>query len=287
MRVRMVRDGRPLQPADLADVLVAAVGGRPVYLRDVAWVEPGSGPTQIDRRDRQRVVTVSANLEPGTFAGNANQLAARAIADIRPPGVSVEFGGQAEQIAEAGGTFLFALALGVVLVYILLAAPFESTFTPLSIMLALPLAWVGGILALLATGKSLSMVSAIGFILLTGLVMKNSILLVDYTNTLRARGLDRTSAVLQAGPTRLRPVLMTTLSVVLGSLPVALEFGKGSELRSPLAWAVIGGLVWSTALTLLVIPVTYTLLDDLRTWVGRVRAPKPVRAAEVAEEAGR
>jgi len=287
VRVRMVRDGRPLQPADLADVLVAAVGGRPVYLRDVAWVEPGSGPTQIDRWDRQRVVTVSANLEPGTFAGNANQLAARAIADIRPPGVSVEFGGQAEQIAEAGGTFLFALALGVVLVYILLAALFESTFTPLSIMLALPLAWVGGILALLATGKSLSMVSAIGFILLTGLVMKNSILLVDYTNTLRARGLDRTSAVLQAGPTRLRPVLMTTLSVVLGSLPVALEFGKGSELRSPLAWAVIGGLVWSTALTLLVIPVTYTLLDDLRTWVGRVRAPKPVRAAEVAEEAGR
>lgn len=287
VRVRMVRDGRPLQPADLADVLVAAVGGRPVYLRDVAWVEPGSGPTQIDRWDRQRVVTVSANLEPGTFAGNANQLAARAIADIRPPGVSVEFGGQAEQIAEAGGTFLFALVLGVVLVYILLAALFESTFTPLSIMLALPLAWVGGILALLATGKSLSIVSAIGFILLTGLVMKNSILLVDYTNTLRARGLERTGAILQAGPTRLRPVLMTTLSMVLGSLPVALEFGKGSELRSPLAWAVIGGLVWSTALTLLVIPVTYTLLDDLRTWVARVRAPKPLRAAEVVEEAGR
>ncbi len=287
VRVRMVRGGRPLRPSDLPDLLVATVGGRPVYVRDVATVEPASGPTQVDRRNRLRVVTVSSNLQPGAFAGNVNQLAAQAIADIRPPGVVVEFGGQAQQIAEAGGTFLFALVLGVVLVYILLAALFESTFTPLSIMLALPLAWVGGILALLATGKSLSLVSAIGFILLTGLVMKNSILLVDYTNTLRARGLDRTEAVLRAGPTRLRPVLMTTLSVVLGSLPVALEFGKGSELRAPLAWAVIGGLSWSTLLTLVVIPVTYTLLDDLRAWVAGLARRRPAPVAEVVEEAGR
>ncbi|MDR7606573.1 MAG: efflux RND transporter permease subunit, partial [Armatimonadota bacterium] len=287
VRVRMVRDGRALRPSDLPDLLVATVGGRPVYVRDVAWVEPALGPTQIDRRNRQRVVTVSANLQPGAFAGNVNQLAARALADIQVPGVVVEFGGQAEQIAEAGGTFLFALGLGVVLVYILLAALFESTFTPFAIMLALPLAWVGGILALLATGKSLSIVSAIGFILLTGLVMKNSILLVDYTNTLRARGLERTEAVLRAGPTRLRPVIMTTLSVVLGSLPVALEFGKGSELRSPLAWAVIGGLTWSTLLTLVVIPVTYTLLDDLRGWAARALRRRPAPAREVAEEAGR
>ena len=287
VRVRMARGGRPLRPSDLPDVLVATVAGRPVYVRDVAGVEPATGPTRIDRRNRQRVVTVTANLQPGAFAGNVNQLVARALADLQVPGVTVELGGQAEQIAEAGGTFVFALALGVVLVYILLAALFESTFTPLSIMLALPLAWVGGILALLATGKSLSMVSAIGFILLTGLVMKNSILLVDYTNTLRARGLERTEAVLRAGPTRLRPVIMTTLSVVLGSLPVALEFGKGSELRSALAWAVIGGLTWSTLLTLVVIPVTYTLLDDLRAWVVRGARPRAVQKGAVAEEAGR
>jgi HAE1 family hydrophobic/amphiphilic exporter-1 len=289
VRIRMVRGGQPLRPEDLGDVLLAVVSGRPVYVRDVARIEPGTGPTRIDRRNRQRVVSVTANLKPGSFAGNVNQLAARAIADLRPPGVVVEFGGQAEQIAEAGGTFLFALGLGVVLVYILLSALFESTFTPLAIMLALPLAWVGGILALLLAGKSLSMVSAIGFILLTGLVMKNSILLVDYTNTLRARGLPRTEAVLEAGPTRLRPVIMTTLSVILGSLPVALEFGKGSELRSPLAWAVIGGLAWSTLLTLVVIPVTYTLLDDLRGWVTmRVRGFRPMPgAAPRSEEAGR
>lgn len=287
VRVRMVRGGRALRPSDLPDLLVATVGGRPVYVRDVAWVIPGLGPTQIDRRNRQRVVTVTANLQPGAFAGNVNRQAAQALADLQVPGVTVEFGGQAEQIAEAGGTFLFALGLGVVLVYILLAALFESTYTPFSIMLALPLAWVGGILALLLTGKSLSIVSAIGFILLTGLVMKNSILLVDYTNTLRARGLERTEAVLRAGPTRLRPVLMTTLSVVLGSLPVALEFGKGSELRSPLAWAVIGGLTWSTLLTLVVIPVTYTLLDDLRAWVAQLARPKPAPAPGAAEEAGR
>lgn len=289
VRIRMVRGGQPLRPEDLGDVLLAVVSGRPVYVRDVARIEPGTGPTRIDRRNRQRVVSVTANLKPGSFAGNVNQMAARAIADLRPPGVVVEFGGQAEQIAEAGGTFLFALGLGVVLVYILLSALFESTFTPLAIMLALPLAWVGGILALLLAGKSLSMVSAIGFILLTGLVMKNSILLVDYTNTLRARGLPRTEAVLEAGPTRLRPVIMTTLSVILGSLPVALEFGKGSELRSPLAWAVIGGLAWSTLLTLVVIPVTYTLLDDLRGWVTmRVRGFRPMPgAAPRSEEAGR
>jgi len=289
VRIRMVRGGQPLRPEDLGDVLLAVVSGRPVYVRDVARIEPGTGPTRIDRRNRQRVVSVTANLKPGSFAGNVNQLAARAIADLRPPGVVVEFGGQAEQIAEAGGTFLFALGLGVVLVYILLSALFESTFTPFAIMLALPLAWVGGILALLLAGKSLSMVSAIGFILLTGLVMKNAILLVDYTNTLRARGLSRTEAVLEAGPTRLRPVIMTTLSVILGSLPVALEFGKGSELRSPLAWAVIGGLAWSTLLTLVVIPVTYTLLDDLRGWVTmRVRGFRPTPgAAPHPEEAGR
>ncbi|MDR7416086.1 MAG: efflux RND transporter permease subunit [Armatimonadota bacterium] len=289
VRIRMVREGRPLRPEDLGDVLLAVVSGRPVYVRDVARIETGTGPTRIDRRNRQRVVSVTANLEPGSFAGNVNQLAARAIADIRPPGVVVELGGQAEQIAEAGGTFLFALGLGVVLVYILLSALFESTFTPFAIMLALPLAWVGGILALLLAGKSLSMVSAIGFILLTGLVMKNSILLVDYTNTLRARGLPRTEAVLEAGPTRLRPVIMTTLSVILGSLPVALEFGKGSELRSPLAWAVIGGLAWSTLLTLVVIPVTYTLLDDLRGWVARrARSLRPTPGvAAHPEEAGR
>ncbi len=289
VRVRMTGDGNPLRPEDLPDLLLTTVSGRPVYVRDVAQILPGTGPTRIDRRNRQRVVSVTANLEPGAFAGNVNQAAARAIADIRPPGVVVEFGGQAQQIAEAGGTFLFALALGVVLVYVVLAALFESTFTPFAIMLALPLAWVGGILALLLVGKSLSMVSAIGFILLTGLVMKNSILLVDYTNTLRARGRSRTEAVLEAGPTRLRPVLMTTLTVILSSLPVALEFGKGSELRSPLAWAVIGGLVWSTLLTLVVIPVTYTLLDDLRAWAASWAAPRaPVpKAAARPEEAGR
>jgi len=287
IRIRMVRDGHPLRPEDLPDVLIASFGSQPVYLRDVAEIVPGTGPTRIDRRNRQRVVSVTANLEPGAFAGNVNQLAARAIADIRPPGVVVEFGGQAQQIAEAGGTFAFALVLGVVLVYILLAALFESTFMPLTIMLALPLAWVGGILGLLATGKSLSIVSAIGFILLTGLVMKNSILLVDYTNTLRARGLDRTSAILQAGPTRLRPVIMTTLTVILSSLPVALEFGKGSELRSPLAWAVIGGLTWSTLLTLVVIPVTYTLLDDLRGWIRRPQeVGRVLTVAPRVEEAG-
>ncbi len=287
IRVRMTREGRPLTTDDVSDVLLTGVGGRPVYLKDVARVESGTGPTQIERRNRQRLINVTANVEPGYFAGNVNNAAVAAIRDIHPAGVSISAGGEAEFIAESGSAIGIALLLAIVLVYILLSALFESTFTPFAIMLALPMAWVGGILALLITGKALSLVSAIGFVLLTGLVMKNSILLVDYTNTLRARGRGRAEAIRIAGPTRLRPVLMTTLAVILGSLPTAIAFGEGSELRAPLAIVVIGGLIWSTLLTLLVIPVTYTILDDFRAWLGRLVSRRPARAPGAAEGAGR
>lgn len=288
IRVRMTDNDRRLTTDDVPDVLLATVAGRPIYLKDVASVVHGSGPTQIDRRDRQRLINVTANVEPGYFAGNVNSAALAAIRDIHPAGVSISAGGQAEFISESGSAIGIALLLAVLLVYILLSALFESTFTPFAIMLALPMAWVGGILALVLTGKSLSLVSAIGFVLLTGLVMKNSILLVDYTNTLRARGRNRNEAIQIAGPTRLRPVIMTTLAVILGSLPTAMQFGEGSELRAPLAIVVIGGLIWSTLLTLLVIPITYTLLDDFRGWVGRLFRRRAVEPAPgVAEGAGR
>jgi len=280
-RVRMTDRGKPLAISDVPDVLIGTVNGQPIYTRDVATIRLATGPTRIDRRDRQRVIDVTAYVQPGYHAGNVNRAVSAAIRDIQPVGVKIEAGGEAQQIAETGGSVGVALVLAIVLVFILLAALFESLFTPLAIMLALPTALVGGILGLVLTGKTLSLVSVIGFILLTGLVMKNSILLVDYTNTLRARGKSRTEAILEAGPTRLRPVLMTTLAIILGSLPTALAFGHGSELRAPLAIAVIGGLVWSTLLTLVVIPVTYTLLDDLRGWPSRLLSrarpsPEPV-----------
>jgi HAE1 family hydrophobic/amphiphilic exporter-1 len=165
---------------------------------------------------------------------------------------------------EVFGSILFALMLAVIFVYMILAAQFESFVHPFTIGLSLPFALIGAVLALLLTHHTLNMMSMIGIVMLMGLVTKNAILLVDYTNTLRSKGLERNQAILQAGPTRLRPILMTTAAMIFGMLPVALGLGAGSELRAPMAVCVIGGLLSSMFLTLLMVPVVYTLLDDLQ-----------------------
>ncbi len=156
-----------------------------------------------------------------------------------------------------------ALLLSIALVYMLMAALFESLLNPFVIMFSIPMALVGALLALAVSGETLSLVAMIGIIMLMGLVAKNAILLVDYTNTLRGRGMERDSAILEAGPTRLRPILMTTFAMIGGMLPTALKLGRGSEIRAPMAIAVIGGLIVSSLLTLVVIPVLYTIFDDL------------------------
>jgi HAE1 family hydrophobic/amphiphilic exporter-1 len=162
-----------------------------------------------------------------------------------------------------------ALLLSIVLIYILMAALFEGYLSPLIIMFSLPMALAGAVLALLVSGSSLNVISGIGIIMLMGLVTKNAILLVDYTNTLRGRGLERREAILEAGPTRLRPILMTTMAMVFGMLPTAaphvFRLVRGAEFRAPLAIAVIGGLLLALALTLLIIPVLYTVFDDVGT----------------------
>ena len=180
-------------------------------------------------------------------------------------GVSLRWAGEAETMEESARAMVAALLLAILLAYMLMAALFNSFVHPLTIMLSLPMALVGAILALALLGESLSIVSMIGFIMLVGLVAKNAILLVDYINTLRARGLARDAAVQEAGPTRLRPILMTTLSTTIAMLPVAVRFGRASEMRAPMAVAVIGGLLLSTLLTLVIIPVVYTCFDDLST----------------------
>jgi HAE1 family hydrophobic/amphiphilic exporter-1 len=268
IRVRLPEAQRQA-PEDVANVLIAAPAGQPIYVKDVADVTLATGPTKIDRKDRQRMVVVSSSLAPGYFFGNVQRDINRHIADLRLTGVTLRWGGEAEQLAESGGQLGGALLLSVVLVYILMAALFEGFLTPFIIMFSLPMALVGGILGLMVAGKTLSIVSMIGIIMLMGLVTKNAILLVDYTNTLRARGSNRRDAILEAGPTRLRPILMTTLAMIMGMLPTALGLGRGAEFRSPMAVAVIGGLVWSTLLTLVVIPVAYTLIDDLTQFVAR------------------
>ncbi len=268
IRVRLPEAERQA-PEDVANILIAAPNGRPVYLKDVAVVTVTTGPTLISRRDRQRMVIVSANLAPGYYFGNVQREIIKRIADVPLAGVSLRWSGQAEQLSESSGQLGQALVLSVLLVYILMAALFEGFLSPFIIMFSLPMALVGAILGLLVAGKSLSIIAMIGIIMLVGLVTKNAILLVDYTNTLRARGHSRRDAIVEAGPTRLRPILMTTLAMIAGMTPTALGLGPGAEFRSPMAVAVIGGLIWSTLLTLVVIPVVYTFVDDLSQFVGR------------------
>ena len=186
-----------------------------------------------------------------------------------PPGYRVVFSGEAEDMAESFGYLGEALLLAVIFVYLILAAQFESFIDPLAIMFSLPLAIVGMAGMLYLTGDTISIISLIGLIMLMGLVTKNAILLVDFTKTLRSQGVNRREAIIRAGRRRLRPILMTTLAMIFGMLPLALALGAGSEMRAPMGRAVIGGLITSTALTLLVVPVVYTFLDDFGAWMAR------------------
>jgi HAE1 family hydrophobic/amphiphilic exporter-1 len=235
----------------------------PVHLSDVATVFLTSGPTKIDRMDRQRKVGVTADVTPGYAPGNIQVDIDKKLANLKWGRNSYKWGGENKLQNDEGGYMFSALALSIVLVYMLMAALFDNLLYPLVIMLSLPQAMIGALLALMLTGYALTIVSMIGIIMLVGLVTKNAILLVDYTNTLRERGMTRMDAILEAGPTRLRPILMTTIAMIFGMLPTALGLGKGGEFRSPLAVAVIGGLILSTMLTLLVIPCVYTYFDDL------------------------
>jgi HAE1 family hydrophobic/amphiphilic exporter-1 len=246
--------------------------GQLVPLRSVATVEEGVGPVQINRFNRARPITVLANLDRAQKKlGDATKEMPRLISKLNlAPGYSVGLAGMADTMRESFGYLLFALFLAVIMIYMVLAAQFESFLHPFTIMLSLPLSAVGALLALAASRFTISIFTMIGFIMLMGLVTKNAILLVDYTNTLRHRdGLARPEALLKAGATRLRPILMTTLAMIFGMLPIALGTGVGSESRAPMAVAVVGGLITSTILTLVVVPVAYTYFDDLsdvRNW---------------------
>jgi HAE1 family hydrophobic/amphiphilic exporter-1 len=182
------------------------------------------------------------------------------------PGYSINVIGQGEMQDESMANMLLTLLLAIVFVYIVLAAQFDSFIHPFSIMLALPMSIIGAVLALIIFGSSLSVMSMIGIIMLMGLVTKNGILLVDYTNVMRERGMTRFDALVKAGPTRLRPILMTTFAMIFGMVPVALALGEGAEFRAPMGQAVIGGLITSTLLTLFIVPVVYSILDDISSF---------------------
>ncbi|MGA9119553.1 MAG: efflux RND transporter permease subunit [Bacteroidota bacterium] len=228
----------------------------------VADLTQGSGPSKINRFDRQREIRIDANMAGRTLGEVLGDIQQRTRTIPLPPGYFISVTGSGEQQAQGFANIFLSLGLAVMFVYIVLASQFESFTYPFSIMLALPMSLIGAIMALLAFKGSLSIISLIGIIMLMGLVTKNGILLVDYANVLRERGLERSRALIQAGATRLRPILMTTFAMIFGMAPVALSTGEGSEMRAPMGQAVIGGLITSTLLTLFVVPVVYSILDD-------------------------
>jgi hydrophobic/amphiphilic exporter-1 (mainly G- bacteria), HAE1 family len=240
-----------------------------VPLGNVASYGMSTTPSEINRQDLTRQVVITTNLDNlplGTAVKKVEEASKRLT---MAPGYRVVFSGEAEDMAESFGYMAEALVLAVIFVYLILAAQFESFIDPLAIMFSLPLSIVGMAGMLWVTRGTINIMSLIGLIMLMGLVTKNAILLVDFTKTLRARGMNRREALITAGRTRLRPILMTTLAMIFGMLPLALALGQGAEMRAPMARAVIGGLITSTLLTLLVVPVVYTVLDDIGGWIGR------------------
>jgi HAE1 family hydrophobic/amphiphilic exporter-1 len=259
-----------------------------VPLGQVATITPSYGPAQIDHYQRQRVITIGANVEGASF-GNVSQEVTRKVSRIQLPiGYRVSAGGQAESQSQVFGSIFTALGIAVMLMYLILVIQFGSFLDPLAILISLPLSLIGVVLALIITRDSLNLMSLIGVILLMGIVAKNAILLIDFAKWAhKDRGLDRREALIEAGRIRLRPILMTTLALIAGMVPVALGLGEGADFRAPLGRAVIGGVITSTILTLVVIPTIYEILDEWREAVfARFRRPVVVHRPITAESPG-
>jgi hydrophobic/amphiphilic exporter-1 (mainly G- bacteria), HAE1 family len=276
VKVRLPRSDRnalgDLEKLTIVSTQTEADGSpKMIALRQVAEFGQSLGPTQVNRKDLTREILISANVD-GAAPGTVGEAVKAAVDKISlPPGYKFVTGGATKDMIESIGFAGQALLLGIIFIYMILASQFGSFTQPIAIMIALPLSLIGVVLALWAWQSSINMFSVIGFIMLMGLVTKNAILLVDFANQARRSGVERSLALLQAAEIRLRPILMTTLAMVFGMVPLAIGLGEGSEQRAPLAHAVIGGVVASTLLTLLVVPVLYTLLDDL---VNKLSGPK-------------
>jgi len=253
------------------NVAPAADGSpRAVRLSQVADVRPSTGPNQINRRDLNREINIDANAW-GRSAGDVSADIRRALDGMAwPPGYRYVFGGSTKNMTESFNYAIGALMLAVVFIYMILASQFRSFVQPLALMSSLPLTLIGVVLTLLAFGSTLNMFSIIGIVMLMGLVTKNAILLIDFAIRSRADGMERSEALLHAARVRLRPILMTTLAMVFGMVPLAFALSEGAEQRAPMGQAVIGGVITSSLLTLVVVPVVYCWLDDLSAWAKRL-----------------
>jgi len=299
VRVRLPKDARTGM-ADLSSLMIASnqtnSDGSPrmVALRQIAELVPTTGANQISRRDLNREVELTSNVA-GRSAGEVARDVKAALDGMKwPVGYKYRFGGSTKSMNESFGYAVSALALAVIFIYMILASQFASFFQPIAIMTSLPLTLIGVFAALLTFRSTLNMFSIIGFIMLMGLVTKNAILLVDFANQARKGHVDgadgmvpltREAALVEAARVRLRPILMTTLAMIFGMVPLAFSLGEGAEQRAPMGQTVIGGIITSSILTLVVVPVIYTYLDDFGTWLRRKWSGKPAESAPAAPAA--
>jgi multidrug efflux pump len=270
-------------PTDMSGLAVRGKNGELIKLEQLASVKEGVGPRQLSHYMRVRSAQLSAGLGPGFTLGEALDSLEQIAKEVLPAGSTVALSGESRELRESGSSLYFAFMLALIVVFMVLASQFESVVHPFTVLMAVPLAVTGAIFTLWIAGSSINLYSQIGMILLIGLVTKNSILLVEYTNQLRERGMETTAALLEAGRVRLRPILMTSVAVVMGAIPIALALGAGSISRRPLGYAIVGGVVFSTALTLFLVPVVYSLMEGLRV---RTRAPRRSESGSPAHAVG-
>lgn len=264
IRILLAKKGEEVSVEDLKRLTISSPYGVKVPLGQVANLTPATGPHTINHLDQSRLVTVSAQIAGRPLSAVIKEVREKISSLTLPSGYSVEFGGEQEMMAETFADLALALALAVVLVYLVMMAQFESALFPFIVMFSVPVTLIGVVFSLLVTGRTFSVSAFIGAIILVGIVVKNAIVLIDYVNKLRERGLSREEALLTAGPVRLRPILMTALTAILAMFPMTLALGEGSEGQAPLATVVVGGLAFSTLITLVLVPVVYTILDDLK-----------------------
>ncbi|MDX9724301.1 MAG: efflux RND transporter permease subunit [Myxococcota bacterium] len=284
VRVRLPEELR--RSADsIYNLSVRSTSGQLVSMSNLVTVDPGSGPATIERYARQRQITVRANLDGSKALGAATEEIDAMAKELLPPGVSGTWAGESEILEESIAGMVEALVLAIILIFLILAAQYESWVQPLIIMLSLPLSLIGAVGALVLTDSPVSIFTMIGFIMLMGLVTKNAILLVDYANQCKAEGMSTLDAVVKAGVVRMRPILMTTVAMIFGMLPIAMAISEGSEGKSPMAVTVIGGLATSMVLTLVVVPVVYSLVDSAAVLLGRLsgRRAEPELLTQEAE----
>ena len=274
-------------PARMGELLVPGAGGRPLKVNDIASLTLEPGPANIDRYNRQRQISLNGGLDGIPMQSAVDAVQEKVDEMHLKPGYSAVFGFSARILSQASNDFLVAVILAVIFIYMVLASQFNSFIHPLTIMTAIPLSIPCGLFALMIFGMTVNVYSAIGLMMLFGIVKKNSILQVDYTNTLIAQGMERNEAIMTANHVRLRPILMTTIAIVAGMLPIAFGRGAGSGSRASMAVTIIGGQAICLLLTLLVTPVIYSLFDDAKAFFRRKRMAaiqEEAPAAPPAEE---